>query len=144
MSAVVERVEQGTAVVIASPMQLLQTALERGASIEQMKQLMDLQERWEKGNARKAFDAAISAAKAEIKPIAKRRKVDFTSAANWALVDGRAKESAMHWFDQVWPGGGPEFGSTEEFDTFVSKHRGYSRYTNVIRRWQWINGSIVS
>ena len=71
-------------------------------------------------------------------------KVDFTSTANWALVDGRAKDGAMHWFDQVWPNGGPEFGSTEEFDTFVSKHRGYSRYTNVIRRWQWLLGSIVS
>lgn len=71
-------------------------------------------------------------------------KVDFTSAANWALVDGRAKDAAMHWFDQVWPNGGPEFGSTEEFDTFVAKSRGYSRYTNVIRRWQWILGSIVS
>ena len=71
-------------------------------------------------------------------------KVDFTSSANWALVDGRAKDSAMHWFDQVWPNGGPEFGSTEEFDTFVSKHRGYMRYTNVIRRWQWILGSQVS
>lgn len=71
-------------------------------------------------------------------------KVDFTSTSNWAVVDGRAKETAMHWFDQVWPGGGPEFGSTEEFDSFVSKHRGYSRYTNVIRRWQWIHGSSVS
>lgn len=71
-------------------------------------------------------------------------KVDFTSTANWALVDGRAKDAAMHWFDQVWPNGGPEFGSTEEFDTFVSKHRGYMRYTNIIRRWQWMMGSQVS
>jgi hypothetical protein len=71
-------------------------------------------------------------------------KVDFTSTANWALVDGRAKDTAMHWMDQVWPNGGPEFGSTEEFDTFVAKSRGYMRYTNIVRRWQFILGSQVS
>ena len=71
-------------------------------------------------------------------------KVDFTDANDWALVDGRAKDGSMHWFDQVWPNGGPEFGSTEEFDTFTAKSRGYSRYTNIIRRWQWLLGSQVS
>lgn len=78
MSAVVERAEHP--VVAANPMQLLQTALDKGASIEQMQQLMDLQERWEANNARKAFAQAISAAKSEIKPIAKKRAVDFTSS----------------------------------------------------------------
>ena len=71
-------------------------------------------------------------------------KVDFTSTSNWALVDGRAKDGSMHWLDQVWPNGAPEFGSTEEFDTFISKSRGYMRYTNVSRRWPWILGSIVA
>ena len=71
-------------------------------------------------------------------------KVDFTDTNNWFLVDGRAKDGAQHWLDQVWPNGGPEFGSTEEFDTFVAKSRGYMRYTNVIRRWPWILGSSVS
>lgn len=62
MSAVIERPEQSVA---ANPMQLLQSALDKGASIEQMQQLMDLQERWEATQARRDFNAAFSAFKAE-------------------------------------------------------------------------------
>ncbi|HEU4603292.1 MAG TPA: ERF family protein, partial [Steroidobacteraceae bacterium] len=42
--------------------------------------LMELQERWQANQARKAFDEAIAAAKAKIKPIVKNREVDFTTA----------------------------------------------------------------
>lgn len=41
--------------------------------------LMDMHERWEKNQARKAFDAAMAAAKAEIPVIFKNKVVDFTS-----------------------------------------------------------------
>jgi ERF superfamily len=64
----------------STPMDMLATALERGMSTEVLGQLMALQERWQSGQARQAFDAAIAAAKAKIKPIVKNRKVDFTSA----------------------------------------------------------------
>jgi hypothetical protein len=63
----------------SNPMELLASALDRGASVEMLDKLMTLQERWEKNNARKAFDAAVAAAKAEIPTIAKNRTVDFTS-----------------------------------------------------------------
>jgi hypothetical protein len=62
-----------------TPMRLLQIATEQGADIEKLSALMDLQLRWEKNQAKKAFDAAISAAKAEIPVIVKNREVDFTS-----------------------------------------------------------------
>lgn len=62
-----------------TPMQMLQIAVSKGADLEYLQKLMDLQERWEKNLARKAFDAAISAAKPKIKPILKNREVDFTS-----------------------------------------------------------------
>lgn len=62
-----------------TPMDMLNAAVSRGADIDVMTKLMDLHERWEKNQARKAFDAAISAAKAEIPVISKNRKVDFTS-----------------------------------------------------------------
>lgn len=65
---------QATAV---TPMEMLAHAMQRGADLNQLQQLMDLQERWDAKQARKAFDAAISAAKAEIKPIIKNREVDF-------------------------------------------------------------------
>lgn len=57
-----------------TPMEMINRALDRGATIEVMTKLMDLQERWEKNQARKAFDNAIADAKAEIKPITKNRK----------------------------------------------------------------------
>lgn len=62
-----------------TPMQLLSIAVQQGADIDKMEKLMALQERWEANNARKAFDEAMTAAKAEIKPIAKKREVDFTT-----------------------------------------------------------------
>lgn len=63
-----------------NPMAMIAAAVKQGWEPERLKQLMDLQERWEKSEARKAFDAAIAAAKAEIPVIHKNRTVDFTSA----------------------------------------------------------------
>lgn len=62
-----------------TPMQMLNQALQKGTDIAIIEKLMDLAERWDKAQARKAFDNAIAAAKAEIPVIPKRRKVDFTS-----------------------------------------------------------------
>lgn len=63
-----------------TPMDMLNRAVAQGANIEVLEKLMGLQERWEAGQARKAFDEAMAAAKAEIPVIAKNRTVDFTSA----------------------------------------------------------------
>lgn len=67
------------AVQAINPMALIQMAVEQNADIAKLEKLMELQERWEANNARKAYDAAISSAKAEIKPIVKNAEVDFTS-----------------------------------------------------------------
>lgn len=67
------------AVAAVNPMELLSMAVSQGADIEKLEKLMALQERWESNQAKKAFDAAISAARAEIKPIVKNAEVDFTS-----------------------------------------------------------------
>lgn len=61
-----------------TPMQLVERAMAAG-NLELVEKFMALQERWEANQARKAFVAAISAAKAEIKPILKKQEVDFTS-----------------------------------------------------------------
>lgn len=79
MNAVVEHKPESTAVSV-TPMQMLQIAVERGADMAQLEKLMELQERWQANQARKAFDEAIAAAKAKIKPIVKKREVDFTTA----------------------------------------------------------------
>lgn len=60
--------------VAATPMEMLSRALERGADLSVLEKLMDLQERHEKNEGRKAFDAAISDAKSSIRPVTKNRK----------------------------------------------------------------------
>jgi hypothetical protein len=50
-------------------MDMLSRAVDSGAGLDMVEKLMGLQERWEKNQARKAFDEAISAAKANIGPI---------------------------------------------------------------------------
>ena len=62
-----------------TPMEMLSRALERNADIGVLEKLMDLQERWQAGQARKAFDAAIASAKAEIKPVKKTTRVFYHS-----------------------------------------------------------------
>lgn len=65
---------------VTTPMTMIDRALTSGASPEILERLFALQERWEANEGRKAFDRAISLAKAEIPPILKNREVDFTSA----------------------------------------------------------------
>ncbi len=49
----------------ATPAFLLQLAVQQGADINKLERLMDLQQRWEAGEARKAFNVAFAAFKAE-------------------------------------------------------------------------------
>jgi ERF superfamily protein len=57
-----------------TPMDMLNRAVSSGADIEVLEKLMGLQERYEKNQARKAFDEAVAAAKAEIPPILRNRE----------------------------------------------------------------------
>jgi hypothetical protein len=72
-----------------TPMTMLEKAVSSGASLEMVEKLMALQERWEANQARKAFDEAIAAAKAEIKPVVRnatghnaKKYADFAAIAN--------------------------------------------------------------
>ncbi len=59
----------------ASPAYLLQVAVERGAPLEYVEKLMGLMERWETNEARKAYNEAFAAFKAEAVVIIKNRDV---------------------------------------------------------------------
>jgi hypothetical protein len=61
-----------------TPMEMLAQAIDKGASLDIVDKFMDMAERWEKNNQRKAFSAAISAAKSEI-PIVARRCCERTA-----------------------------------------------------------------
>ena len=65
---------------VVTPLTMIERAIEKGADVAMIEKLMELQERNDRNLGRRAFDAAIAAAKAEIPPIHKNRKVDFTTA----------------------------------------------------------------
>ena len=52
--------EKGLTVQHATPATLLEKAIDKGVDIAQLKELMDLQDRWEKKEARKSFLDALS------------------------------------------------------------------------------------
>lgn len=86
--AIIEHEPRKSNIVSLTPMDMLNQAVASGANIETLTKLMDLQERWEKNQARKEFDAAIAEAKAEIAPIVRnatghnnKRYADFSAIA---------------------------------------------------------------
>lgn len=57
-----------------TPMAMIERAVASGASIETIEKLMALQERFEANQARKAFNEAISEAKARVRPVVRNRE----------------------------------------------------------------------
>lgn len=73
---------------VITPMDMLDRAVANGAGVDMIEKLMGLQERWEKSQSRKAFNEAITAAKADIPVIIanreghnKKRYADFAAFA---------------------------------------------------------------
>ncbi|CAB3729151.1 ERF family protein [Achromobacter piechaudii] len=58
-----------------SPMGMMLAAVQQGATLEQVEKMMDLQERWAKAEAKKAYDAAFANFKAEAVKIIKGKDV---------------------------------------------------------------------
>src|SRR5215831_5108597 len=65
--------------VLLSPPQLLERAIANGAGVDVIERLLGLQERWEANQARKAFNSAIAAFKANPPEILKTEEVGFDS-----------------------------------------------------------------
>ena len=60
-----------------TPADLLRMAVSQGADLDKLTKLMDLQERWEKNQARKAFVAAMNAFKTNPPDIVKNASAEF-------------------------------------------------------------------
>lgn len=58
-----------------SPMGMMLSAIQQGATLEQVEKMMDLQERWEKKEAKKSYDAAFANFKAEAVQIIKGKLI---------------------------------------------------------------------
>lgn len=76
-------------------MEILCKAIANGTDVAALAPLMDLQERWEKRNARKAFDAAIAKARAEMPQITKNRAVAFDSHRTAGRTEYRYEDLAQ-------------------------------------------------
>lgn len=63
--------------VSVTPMDLLNMAIEKGADLAQLEKLMDLQDRYERNEARKAFVVALNTFKANPPTILKNKQVSF-------------------------------------------------------------------
>lgn len=76
-TALIEREPlQSVPATAVTPMAMIQMAVSQGADIDKLTKLMDLQERWEKGESRKAFNVAFAAFKSEAIRVIKNRTVD--------------------------------------------------------------------
>jgi len=64
-----------------TPAQLLQIAVERGDDLVKLEKLMDLQERWEAKEAKKAYVTALARFKAVVPLITKEKAVSFANTS---------------------------------------------------------------
>jgi hypothetical protein len=86
------REQHSVAVSAPNPMQMIADAVAQGADVDKLSKLMDLQERWQKEEARKAFINALNEFKANPPDIFKNKSVAF----------GQGKTSYKHaTLDQV-------------------------------------------
>lgn len=91
-----------------SPAAMMMAALERGASPEQIGQMMDLQERWERNEARKAYYTAFAEFKSEAVRIMKNRQVTDgplkgkAYAELHAVVDALTPALSRHGLSASW------------------------------------------
>lgn len=69
----------GGGLVDKSPVGIMMAAISSGATLEQFEKMMELQQRWEANEARKAFVQAMADFKAEPLEIFKRKQVGYTT-----------------------------------------------------------------
>jgi hypothetical protein len=60
-----------------TPIELVRMAVSQNADVDKLQKLLELQERWEANQARKAFEIAFAAFKAEAPRLEKTKTVDF-------------------------------------------------------------------
>lgn len=92
----------------ATPMELLSIAMSQGMDVEKLTKLFDLQERWERNEQKKAFDAALAAFKSEAVRIVKN--VVYTDgplkgkkrADLFGIVDAVTPALSKHGLSMTW------------------------------------------
>jgi hypothetical protein len=109
MNAVVQHMLPGVPdTPLATPMQMLSIAVQRGVDTAQLEKLMDLHQRWEANEARKAFVTAMTAFKSEPSRIVKTKEVNIPGGAKFKhatladVVDGVVSNLSKHGLSHRW------------------------------------------
>ena len=79
-----------------SPAALMMVAIEKGFDLDKVARAMDLQDRWEKNEARKAYHDAMSGFKANPPEIEKDRHVKFQTAKGTTEYDHASLANVTH------------------------------------------------
>jgi hypothetical protein len=95
MSAVIESEPQSTQVASITPMQMLQMAIQQNVDMARLEKLMDLEERWRKAAAKRAYVAAFTKFKKNMPDVVKdllnkQYGSDYSSLANLVNTTNRA------------------------------------------------------
>lgn len=83
---VVNIAEQYDSANALTPMAMIDRALTRGADVETLGKLMDLQERWQNREAKAAYDADMAAMQADLPIIEKKRTGNNWKYADWGDI----------------------------------------------------------
>ena len=86
-------VVQGNPVATITPNTMLMKAVEQGADLDKLEKLMELQERWEKSEAKKAYTIAMSEFRVNCPIIDKTRKAYTGKYAGLAETLGQINDS---------------------------------------------------
>ncbi|WP_207000663.1 ERF family protein [Trinickia mobilis] len=78
-AAQVPRAVSQSPISITTPIDLMRFALQSGADLDRLQQLMHMQMEWEANEAKKSFRRAMAAFKAECPPIFKRKAVGYNT-----------------------------------------------------------------
>jgi len=107
-SEIIEAAPRAVTAIDNSPQAMLMIAVQRGDDMERLKQLMDLRERWEASEARKAYNTAFAAFKAEAVVLVKNKKVGAgplqgkTYAELHAVVNAITPALSKHGLSAAW------------------------------------------
>lgn len=107
MSAL-EKIHEIQMLPAATPAHLLQMAVSQGANLDQLDKLMQLQERWEANESRKAFVAAMAAFKSEPLRVIKSKQVSIPGGAKFShatladVVDAAVAGMGAHGLSHRW------------------------------------------
>jgi hypothetical protein len=100
--------ESAREVQAPTPMAMLQVAVSKGMSPDTIKGFMDLQERWEKNEAARAFNVAFAAFKAEAVQVIRNKHVTDgplkgkSYAELFAVVDAVTPALSKHGLSHSW------------------------------------------